>query len=87
MRSNIGLTYSIGWRQGFECIYLSTVGLGTLRVWKFEERKDGCVLQLMWGIGLKELSLANANLEGIVGLDPVDFALMKQHGAIGTPHE
>jgi WD40 repeat protein len=87
LRSMIGLTYSIGWRQGFECIYLSTVGLGTLRVWKLEERKDGYTLQLLWGIGLKELSLVNANLEGIVGLDPVDFALMKQQGAIGTPQE
>ncbi|KAF9127784.1 hypothetical protein BG015_004478, partial [Linnemannia schmuckeri] len=87
LRSMTGLTYSIGWRQGFECMYLSTVGLGTLRVWKLEEKKDGYVLQLLWGIGLKELSLVNANLEGIVGLNPVDFELMKQHGAMGTPLE
>ncbi|KAF9144495.1 hypothetical protein BGX30_012568 [Mortierella sp. GBA39] len=86
-RSMIGLTYAIGWRQGSECLYLSTVGLNTLRVWKLEQKKDGYHLQLLWGIGLRELSLVDANLEGVVGLDPFDLKLMKQHGAKGTPHE
>ncbi|OAQ31114.1 WD40 repeat-like protein [Linnemannia elongata AG-77] len=86
-RSMIGLTYTIGWRQGSECLYLSTVGLDMLRVWKLEEKKDGYHLQLLWRIGLKELSLVDANLEGVVGLDPFDLKLMKQHGAVGTPHE
>lgn len=86
-RSMIGLTYAIGWRQGSECLYLSTVGLDMLRVWKLEQKKDGYHLQLLWRIGLKELSLVDANLEGVVGLDPFDLKLMKQHGAVGTPYE
>ncbi|KAG9072391.1 hypothetical protein KI688_000161 [Linnemannia hyalina] len=85
--SIIGLTYAIGWRQGSECLYLSTVGLDTLKVWKLEQKKDGYHLQLLWRIGLRELSLVGANLEGVVGLDPFDLKLMKQHGVKGTPHE
>ncbi|KAF9540090.1 hypothetical protein EC957_004643 [Mortierella hygrophila] len=87
VESIIGLTYAIGWRQGSECLYLSTVGLDTLRVWKLEQKKDGYHLQLLWRIGLRELSLVGANLEGVVGLDPFDLKLMKQHGVKGIPHE
>ncbi|OAQ23381.1 hypothetical protein K457DRAFT_36566 [Linnemannia elongata AG-77] len=37
---------------------------------------------VLWSLGRNELSLADANLSGAVGLLPVDIKLVKQRGAI-----
>jgi WD40 repeat protein/energy-coupling factor transporter ATP-binding protein EcfA2 len=82
-QSAIGWTSRIQWVQGVECTYLSTFHFNAVRVWKPVENNDNKFdFQLLWCLGKKELSLADANLTGVIGLSSVDLKLVKQRGAI-----
>ncbi|KAG0196115.1 hypothetical protein BGX33_002055, partial [Mortierella sp. NVP41] len=75
----VGIVTSMQWRQRSDSMYLVTRGLiGALRVWKMLESKGSFDLQLLWGAGLRELCLADANLDGVEGLSPANFKLTHQ---------
>ncbi|KAK3824505.1 MAG: WD40-repeat-containing domain protein [Linnemannia gamsii] len=69
----IGLALDIQWSRGSEYKFLVTTGMGWVRVWQLIEKQDEYSVQLLWGVGKKELSLLDANLTGVVGLSPVDM--------------
>ncbi|KAF9118360.1 hypothetical protein BGW39_001252, partial [Mortierella sp. 14UC] len=82
-RSKVGSITALQWRQSSEHMYLTTEGLGFIRVWRLVEEEGGTFdLRMVRSLGEKELSLANAKLCGDIGLSPVDLKLVKQRGAI-----
>ncbi|KAF9091102.1 hypothetical protein BGX29_011127, partial [Mortierella sp. GBA35] len=80
--SKIGDTERIRGIQGPDCMCLATVTDGLSRVWNLVERDNTYRLQLVWGTGLKSLTMVDASMDGAVGLSPTDLDLMKQRGAI-----
>lgn len=84
-RCHVGVTFRFRWGQSSDCLYVATRAYGKLRVWKLTEEKGEYQLRLLWSAGAKELCLAHANLQDVVGLSSVDVALVKQHGNIGEP--
>ncbi|KAG0068522.1 hypothetical protein BGZ90_000529, partial [Linnemannia elongata] len=83
-QAKIGIVFKIQWKQSSSGdSYLVTLGVGSIRVWRLVEvEEDKYVLRLVWSMGKKELSLENANLSGVVGLNPVDQKLAEQRAAI-----
>ncbi|KAG0311881.1 hypothetical protein BGZ97_011573, partial [Linnemannia gamsii] len=81
-RSYIGRFVDIRWIHGRDGIYLATSEDGIVRVWEMVEVGDSYTLHQLWSLGRNELSLADANLSGAVGLLPDDLKLVKQRGAI-----
>ncbi|KAF9900586.1 hypothetical protein EC991_007159 [Linnemannia zychae] len=56
---------------------------GNLCIWTLKEEQQGAyALQLDWCSGFEELSLVEANLEGIIGLSPANLQLMTQRTSI-----
>ncbi|KAF9134280.1 hypothetical protein BGX30_011992, partial [Mortierella sp. GBA39] len=84
-RCHVGVTFRFRWGQSSECLYVGSRAYGKLRLWKLTEEKGEYQFRLLWSAGAKELCLAHANLQDVVGLSSVDVALMKQHGSIGEP--
>lgn len=81
-RSYVGRLADIRWTHGLDGIYLATSEDGIVRVWEMMEVRGSYTLHQLWSLGRNELSLADANLSGAVGLLPVDIKLVKQRGAI-----
>ncbi|KAK3839799.1 MAG: hypothetical protein J3R72DRAFT_492329 [Linnemannia gamsii] len=81
-RSCIGRFVCIRWIHGLDGIYLATSEDGIVRVWEMIEVGGSYTLHKLWSLGRNELSMADANLSGAVGLSPADLKLVKQRGAI-----
>ncbi|KAF9097458.1 hypothetical protein BGX29_008066, partial [Mortierella sp. GBA35] len=78
-RSMIGLTSSIKWKQGPDCMYLANITrTGSIRVWRLLEIEGMYMVHLVWGTGFNELSLVGATMDDVVGLSPANLALLKQ---------
>ena len=82
-RSSVGMFSDIRWIQGLDgMMYLTTLNVGNVRMWEVMEVGSPYTLRLLWSLGENELSLADADLSGAVGLRPVDIKLVKQRGAV-----
>ncbi|KAF9084583.1 hypothetical protein BGX23_010409, partial [Mortierella sp. AD031] len=78
----IGEAIRIKWRHCSDGVYLMAVGrAGPIRVWKLRMEQDTYSLQLLWGMGLNQLVLADTKLDDIVGLSPLNQELMEQRVA------
>ena len=58
------------------CIWAITDYL--LRVWKLVEKDGVYSLVLFWGTGMNRLTMGDASLEGVVGLNTANLELLKQ---------
>ncbi|KAF9128405.1 hypothetical protein BGW39_005065 [Mortierella sp. 14UC] len=75
------MKWSKGGKGGQNLVTLDKTG--NLCIWKLKKEQQGVyALQLDWCSGFEELSLVEANLEGIVGLSPANLQLMTQRASI-----
>ncbi|KAK3827041.1 MAG: WD40-repeat-containing domain protein [Linnemannia gamsii] len=82
-RSSTGIIFNIWWRQDSNGrMYLVIRTIGKLSVWVLDESGGSYNLRMLWGLGRDELSMAEANMCGAVGLSTSNLALAKQKGAI-----
>ncbi|KAG0371968.1 hypothetical protein BGX24_000918, partial [Mortierella sp. AD032] len=84
-QSFIGSAGVLQWRQGLDAMYLVSYNIGIMRVWGMKDLGGSYTLSLLWSLGRNELSLADTDLSGAVGLSPVDLKLIKQRGAVSEP--
>lgn len=83
LQTMIGASSWMKWTQGPERLNLVTLDkTGNLCIWELKEDDGVYSLQLDWCSGYEELSLVEANLEGIVGLSDANEQLMKQRSTI-----
>ncbi|KAF9084698.1 hypothetical protein BGX29_002417, partial [Mortierella sp. GBA35] len=82
LNSKAGSSRGLRWMQHGDCMYSATAADQFLRVWKLVERDSTYNIQLVWGTGLKRLSMVDVSMDDVVGLSPVNLELMTQHGAI-----
>ncbi|KAF9092004.1 hypothetical protein BGX29_010656 [Mortierella sp. GBA35] len=76
--ADLGSSFRMKWIHGLDGIYLATTIYGLLHVWKLVEKGETYCLQLARRLGLQELILRNASMDGVVGLSPTNRALMEQ---------
>ncbi|KAG0376656.1 hypothetical protein BGX24_007437, partial [Mortierella sp. AD032] len=85
LQTMIGAASWMKWSRGDKG-HLNLVTLdktGNLCIWTLNEEQQGVyTLQLDWCSGFEELSLVEANLEGIQGLSPANLQLMTQRASI-----
>ncbi|KAF9089350.1 hypothetical protein BGX29_012107 [Mortierella sp. GBA35] len=88
-RCMIGLTLQITWKRSFDRMVLATISATfAARVWSLVQNQGTYDLQLIRSVGTDELSMYHATLDDIVGLSPVNLALLKQRVTIEKPeHE
>ena len=83
LQTVIGASSWMKWTEGSKRLNLTTLDkTGNLCVWELKEENGVYSLQLEWCSGYEELSLVEANLEGIIGLSDANIQLMKQRSTI-----
>ncbi|KAF8944296.1 hypothetical protein BGZ47_004406 [Haplosporangium gracile] len=82
LQTMIGASSWMKWTQGKRLNLITLDKTGNLCIWELKEENGVYSLQLDWCSGYEELSLVEANLEGIVGLSDANLELMKQRSTI-----
>lgn len=83
LQTMIGASSWMKWTEGPKRLNLVTLDkTGNLCIWELKEENGVYSLQLDWCSGYEELSLVEANLEGIVGVSEANLQLMKQRSII-----
>ncbi|KAG0287697.1 hypothetical protein BGZ96_008401 [Linnemannia gamsii] len=83
LQTMIGASSWMKWTQGPERLNLVTLDkTGNLCIWELKEDAGVYSLQLDWCSGYEELSLVEANLDGIVGLSDANRELIEQRSTI-----
>ncbi|KAF9538974.1 hypothetical protein EC957_005980 [Mortierella hygrophila] len=88
LQTMIGASSWMKWTKGPKRLNLTTLDrTGNLCIWELKEEDGVYSLQLDWCSGYEELSLVEANLEGIVGLSEANMQLMAQRSTIQANFE
>lgn len=83
LQTMIGASSWMKWTEGPKRLILTTLDkTGNLCIWELKEESGVYSLQLDWCSGYEELSLVEANLDGIIGLSDANAQLMKQRSII-----
>ncbi|KAK3824000.1 MAG: WD40-repeat-containing domain protein [Linnemannia elongata] len=88
LQTMIGASSWMKWTEAPQRLILTTLDkTGNLCIWELKEENGVYSLQLDWCSGYEELSLVEANLEGIIGLSDANAQLMKQRSIIHSEYE
>jgi len=80
---------SVAWKtthKGDDGDYLVTGSSDkSVRVWRVIQNGDQCQVRLCWSSGNEALTLTDASIQNVQGLNPMNQQLLKQRGAKGEP--